>query len=398
MDRRSLLRAALAAPLAASVAVPFALSSVAPAKAQTPARPPLRTDWRVEGSEGQDAIAFWGPLSGRELYTRYYADDLAAFAPRLPEAVRATVPALWQAAETDGVGLLSPNLALLLSHAERDATLDDVIAALADPEASMGAAYRAGSYWNESDWAWFVGRAPEIRAVFQAMKTAGFAEFRRERAGAALEAGLQRLRASLPAFDVIRVEEKLTGRTFDPRIDITLLHFSKPHGIKVRGQRFLQSHEYDVANTVRIAAHELLHPPVPMEGPAATAALEVLGRDPLISRIATDYDPRWGYTTLEGLLNEDLCQALDQMVSEALGVARNPADRWRASDDGIHVLAAGLYGLLRQDRWSREGGSIEAWLLAAAQGGKLAPEALHPVAARVLERPVDRLWPLGPDS
>lgn len=395
MDRRTLLSAALAAPLTLAPAAPVFAAS--PIRAQASGRLE-QTDWRVEASEGQDAIAFWGPLSGRELYTRYYAEDAALFAPRLPGDLRALVPALWQAAESDGVGLLSPNLALLLSHAERDQTLDDVIAALADPEASMGAAFRAGTYWNESDWNWFVGKAPDILKVFRAMRAAGFGDFRLERAGDALEAGLQRLRTSLPAFDVISVEEKLTGRRFDPRIDITALHFSKPHGIKVRGQRFLQSHEYNVANTVRIAAHELLHPPVPMNGPAAMAALEVLARDPLIPRIVSDHDPRWGYTTLEGMLNEDLCQALDQMVSEAIGVARNPADRWRLSDDGIHVLAAGIYGLLRQDRWSREGGSIEAWLLAAAKGGRLAPDVLHPAAARVLERPVDRLWPLTADS
>ena len=396
MDRRTLLSAALAAPLTLAPAEPLLAAAPKPGQASAPSE--SRTDWRVEAAEGQDAIAFWGPLSGRELYTRYYAEDAALFAPRLPEDLRALVPALWQAAETEGVGLLSPNLALLLSHAERDQTLDDVIAALGHPEASMGAAFRAGTYWNEGDWNWFVGKAPDIRKVFEAMRTAGFAAFRLERSGGALEAGLQRLRTSLPAFDVISVEEKLTGRRFEPRIDITALHFSKPHGIKVRGQRFLQSHEYNVANTVRIAAHELLHPPVPMDGPAAAAALEVLARDPLISRIVSEHDPRWGYTTLEGMLNEDLCQALDQMVSEALGVARNPADRWRLSDDGIHVLAAGIYGLLRQDRWSREGGSIEAWLLAAAQGGRLAPEALHSAAARVLERPVDRLWPLTADS
>jgi AraC-like DNA-binding protein len=393
MDRRTLLSAALAAPFAGAFA-----ATTSPARAQTPNRPPNRTDWRVEGSEGQDAIAFLGPLSGRELYTRYYAADVEAFGRRLPDAVRSAVPALWAAAETDGVGLLSPNLALILSHADSDATLDDVIAALGDPEARIGPAFRAGTYWNESDWGWFAARAPDLRRVLEAMRTAGFAAFRQERGGAALESGLLRLRSSLPSFDIIRVEEKLTGRTFDPRIDITLLQFSKPHGIKVRGQRFLQAADYDVANTVRIAAHELLHPPVPMEGPAALAALEVLGRDPLIPRIATEHDPRWGYTTLDGLLNEDLCQALDQMVSEELGVARNPADRWRRSDDGIHVLAAGLYGLLRQDRWGREGGSIEAWLLAAARGGRLAPEVLHPVAARVLERPVDRLWPLAADA
>jgi hypothetical protein len=206
------------------------------------------------------------------------------------------------------------------------------------------------------------------------------------------------LRAALPAFDIIKVEEKLTGRTFDPRIDITLMQFSKPHGIKVHGQRFLQSADYDVGLTVRIAAHELLHPPVPMDGPAARAALAVLERDPLIPRIVREHDLRFGYTTLEGVLNEDLCQALDQTVSEVLGVACNPADRWRTQDDGMHVLAAGIYGLLREDRWSREGGSIEVWLADAVRGGRFAPEVLHPVAARVLERSVDRLWPLTAES
>lgn len=396
MNRRSLLTTALAAPIGAPLALaPFAAPL---ARAQAPDKPPSRTDWRVELSEGQDAAAFWGPLSGRELYTRFYAADLTAFAPGLSQAVRTDVAALWEEADADGVGLLSPNLALILSHADRDATLDDVIATLSDLEGRAGAAFRAGPYWNESDWTWLKTRAPRIRRAFEAMKAAGFPAFRRERGATALEAGLQRLRSSLPSFDVIQVEEKLTGRVFDPRIDITLLQFSKPHGIKVRGQRFLQSADYDVANTVRIAAHELLHPPVPMEGPAATSALEVLARDPLIPVIVRDHDPRWGYTTLEGVLNEDLCQALDQMVSEAMGVARNPADRWRLSDDGMHVLAAGFYGLLRHYRWAREGGSIEAWLLAAAQGGRLAPESLHPAAARVLERPVDRLWPLQADS
>jgi hypothetical protein len=131
-----------------------------------------------------------------------------------------------------------------------------------------------------------------------------------------------------------------------------------------------------------------------MDGAAALAALKVLERDTLIMRIVREHDPRWGYTTLEGVLNEDLTEALDQLISEALGVARNPADRWRKQDDGMHVLAAGLYGLLRQDRWVDTGGSIENWLAEATRQGRLAPAVLHPVAARVLERPIDKLWPL----
>ena len=388
MNRRSLLLSALAAPFAASLAPPVLAQE----------RPPMRTIWRVHGSEGQDAIAFLGPLSGRELYTRFYAADVAEFAPRLTEEVRAAVPTLWTTAEDGGVGLMSPNLALIFSHADSDATIDDLLTALEDPEARIRPAFQSGTYWNENDWGWFVRETPRLRSVFEGLKAADFPAFLQERGAVTLAEGLQRQRGGLPAYDIIRVEEKLTGRTFQPEIDITLLQFVKPHGIKVRGQRFLQSSDYDVATTVRIAAHELLHPPVPMDGPAALAALAVLENDPLIPRIVADHDPRWGYTTLPGMLNEDLCQALDQMVSEALGVARNPADRWRTSDDGIHVIAAGIYGLLRQDRWSRAGGSIEAWLADAVQKGRFAPANFHAVAADVLERPVDRLWPLTPES
>src|SRR5688500_9703916 len=132
-----------------------------------------------------------------------------------------------------------------------------------------------------------------------------------------------------------------------------------------------------------------------MDGEAALAALKVLERDALIMRIVREHDPEWGYTTLDGMLNEDMCEALDQLISEALGVARNPADRWRQADDGIHVLAAGLCGLLRRDEWVGNGGNIEQWLAKAAAAGRLAPQILHRAAARVLERPVDRLWPLG---
>jgi hypothetical protein len=135
-----------------------------------------------------------------------------------------------------------------------------------------------------------------------------------------------------------------------------------------------------------------------MDGAAARAALAVLSKDPLMTRIVHDHDPRWGYTTLEGILNEDLCQALDQLISEALGVGRNPAKRWRESDDGMHVLAAGLYGYLREDRWQERGGSIERWLSATVAGGRLDPERLHATAAAVLERPVTRLWPLDADA
>jgi len=229
------------------------------------------------------------------------------------------------------------------------------------------------------------------------MQRADFAAFRRRKLGAGFAGRVREVASALSGYDVVKWQEKLTGRTFDPTINVVLLAFSKPHGAKMLDQTFLQAADYDTATTVRIAAHEMLHPPFPMDGAAAKAVLAVLAKDPLIPRIVREHDPKWGYTTLDGMLNEDVCEAVDQLISEALGVARNPADRWRRADDGIHVLAGGLYGLLREDRWVETGGNLEQWIAKAARSGRLAPATLHATASRVLERSMDRLWPLPPD-
>ncbi len=343
-------------------------------------------------------FSFLQPLSGRSLYTEPYAEELKAFAPRLPPEVGADVPRLWAEAEKAGVGLLAPELDVLFSSGRNGDTLETVLAALEAPEQKLLPAYRESPYWEQETWAWLMGARGRLSTVFRAMRTAGFVQFREQSAGRALAARVASVRHDLGGFDVIAWEEKLTGRIFDPTINIVLLLFCKPHGIKVQGQTFLQAYDYDIPTTVRIAAHEMLHPPVPMDGAAARAALAVISKDPLMTRIVHDHDPRWGYTTLEGLLNEDLCQALDQLISEALGVGRNPANRWRESDDGMHVLAAGLYAYLLEDRWEELGGSIERWLGELAASGRLDPERLHATAAAVLERPVTRLWPLDADT
>ena len=385
MDRRHFLAAT---PLGAAVAI-------VPLKAapfQRPAPLPMRTRWKVMESEGFDAIAFLGALSGRDLYRYYYAADADAFALKLPAAIRADIPKLADEGDDSGFGLLWPVLANVLSGAVVT-DLSSVIALLENLDARVKPAFDRNPSHEPKDYAWLKAQAPRLLRIFNAMRAADFAGFRRERIGT-LPRDIDELGRQLARYDVVRWQEKLTGRTFDPQIEVVLLLFAKPHGAKMQGQTFLQAAGNDVPTTVRIAAHEMLHPPFPMDGPAAMAALAVLAKDPLIPRIVSDHDPKWGYTTLDGLLNEDVCEALDQLISEGLGVGRNPADRWRQADDGIHVIAAGLYGFLREDRWQETGGNIEEWLGRVVAAGRLAPAKFHPVAARVLERPVDRLWPL----
>jgi hypothetical protein len=357
----------------------------APALAQA-----SRTRWTVQASEGLDAIAFLGPLSGKPFYARYYEAELAAFKPRLSPEVLETLAALHAQADAAG-GLLWPNLALIFSGGPT-ATLDDLLASLDKAQSVLKPPFQSSVYWDAADWDRFVADTPRLRLVLTGLRDAGFAQFRREHAQAATAKRTAELNALLPGLDIVAEQERLLGRRLDPGVEIDLSWFCRPHGVRIQGQRFLSHVKASDSIVVMTAAHEIMHPPFDMQGQAAQACYAVLGQDPLLTKILAEKDKATGYNDLEGVLNEDTVQALDQIVQERLGYGKPPAERWTKNDQGMHVLAAGLYGLLKADGYDRTGGNIEAWMLGAAGSGKLAPESLHASAAKVLGKPIDQLW------
>ncbi|MCY1077272.1 hypothetical protein [Archangium lansingense] len=383
MNRRDCLLTLAALPIAAAATL-----SPRGARAGVPSTP--RTRWLVSASEGLDALCFLGPLSGDPFYARYYSDELAQIVPKLGADIIGTLQQLKASAGSRNV-MLGPFLSVVFS-AGSTATLAQVRKALDEAEQLLFPGFRASAYWNEKSWAWMIDSRPALQRVLAALAAADFPALRQKVIGDRAERRIAALRQRLAGIDVIAEQERLLGRRLEPAITIELLHFSKPHGIKVIGQRFLTHLDYADEVVIRNAAHEMLHPPFDVESPPIRAALSVLERDPLLARIVTEHNPSFGYTTLEGLFNEDTAEALDQLVSERLGVAKPAGERWRKHDDGMHVLAAGLYGLLKAEGYDKTGGVIQDWLGRAAKDGRLAPASLHAAAASVLKLPKERLW------
>jgi hypothetical protein len=377
MNRRSFLAASTAAALTAVLPLdPLAAGS--------------RTRWVVRGSEGYDALSFLSPLSGDPFYKEFYEAEVAAFSPRLEPAALDSIVALKSQAAAEKV-LLSPFLDVVFSGSDHS-SIGALVAALDEGETRLRPSYAASPYWKDENWQRFIRDAPRLRSILVAMESAGFPAFRRELLAGRLETRIAELHNALSAFDVVAEVERFTGRRLEPSVEVALLHFCKPHGIKVQGQQFLSAIDWPDRIVIRTAGHELLHPPVDKAGPAWSAAMAIFEKDPLLARIVAEHDPAFGYNSLEGLADEDLASALDQIIGERLGVARDPAERWTDVDGGMHVLSAAFYGLMQRDGYARTGGDLDAWLLAKARQGGLAPPLLHGAAAQVLKRPVARLW------
>jgi hypothetical protein len=123
----------------------------------------------------------------------------------------------------------------------------------------------------------------------------------------------------------------------------------------------------------------MMHPPYDYDGNAELRqALMSLRSDAFLMDKVTNHDPAYGYNSFEGFIEEDCVQALDQIISEEFGIAKDPRERWRRSDEGMHVFAVALYTLMKQDHYPTSRGETFAdYLVGLIGSGRLAPGSIE---------------------
>ena len=142
--------------------------------------------------------------------------------------------------------------------------LDDLVTAVADPELLACAMRETSPHWNEADDSLFRSVRPALLAVVRDMRAAGLAEWWAEHAEDDLRSRCDELYQSFAGYDLVPLVEQCTGVSFDARaVDLCVLRWAAPHGIRVTGARFLTDARYGADTVLNIAVHELLHPPWP---------------------------------------------------------------------------------------------------------------------------------------
>lgn len=349
------------------------------------------TRWHVQTAAGLDAVVFIGALTGNSLQYEHYEQETEFVRSRLEGDAAAALERLTEFAELQGM-LVGPNLALIFSAGPVD-SLDDVIASARDPDARLRPGLETSEYWDAGEWASVRDETlPDVLAVLLGLREAGFEAYWRKIAQPTLEMRVEATRSYLQRFDIIPEHERLLGRSLDPEIDVFLLYFSKPYGIRVTGQRFASHHSYPMYIQLRTATHEMFHPPFERGDHSVYERLDELRTDPWMQSILNGHDPSIGYNTFPELLDESATQALDQIVADRMGFDQGPGARWRTADGGMHMLAAAIYQMLRQDRFGETGGTFAEWFDSAIDRGMFTPAEVKRRAARVVGQDAVDRW------
>jgi len=350
----------------------------------------MQTEWVINSAVGMDALLLIGAASGDELQAQHYRTEIAELRASLSPRSVAVLDQLGEHMRAAGQ-LTGPSLALLFSGADYGA-LDAILTAARDPEGILRPPYESSAYWDGDDWPNILAALPGIIMVLEDMQAQGFEQDWAERYAPDINRAIAAFQRDIAAYDIIPEQARLLGRTLDPQIELVVVHFSQPYGIRIQGQRFLAHHSYPSDTQLRIAAHEIFHPPFDDEDNELLRLLAPLEADPWMISIVEDHDPRFGYNSFMGVVNEDSTKALDQIVSKRLGFANDMGTRLRHSDGGMHMLTAALYHAMVEDGFAGTGGVYEDWLKSALERGLLTPEEVRRRAALVVGQDAVDAW------
>ena len=359
--------------------------------ASSPTQNTTVTQWNVQTAMGMDALLLIGAASGDLMQAHIYKEEIADVRRKMSAEGVAALDKLDVILRQKLGRLTGPTLAYFFS-AGPVTTLNDVIESAADPIARLKPGLEASPNWDPKDFESAVSIMPTVHTALLALRDAGFVDQYRQESLADIEAAIASNHAAVSPYDIVPEQERLLGRDLDPQIDIIIVRYAKPYGIRILGQRFVAYYGWNAEIQLHVAAHEIFHPPYDPNDAELADLLSALNSDPWMMSIVDDHDPKYGYNTFMGVVNEGSTQALDQIVSDRLGFAEEPGKRWRESDGGMHMLAAALYHAMQESGFADSGGNYANWFKNAIRSGLLSPLEVKRRAALVVGQDAVDAW------
>ena len=327
-------------------------------------------DLTFRASVKYDVLCFMGVLSGDPFYVSYYPDEYHRFQPLMTPKENEAFAALKTIIKDQNDGLQGPQLTLWFSVLDTN-SIAGMLTAVEKPAGWRRALKTRGlelgqglaANWSEKDWAEFEELRSPLATALRFLLRVHFEQTWHREWQPVIDARISNIRGKLGEARFLDMEQKLLGfRPATEPMTAILVRFSKPHGIRITGPRYITFYDYPDAIILRNAVHEPMHAPFDKNDPALWAALAPLRGDVAFMDRLNHHNPDFGYNTFEGLIEEDCVQAIEQVVEEKLGVATPAGERWRNADGGLHILAAALYALIKQDGYAERGGNFAAWL------------------------------------
>jgi hypothetical protein len=307
-----------------------------------------------------EVINFTNTLVGDNFYLRYFQKEYDHFEPFFTPELKGALDRIKDIKSRNQVQIASQ---LLLMYSDRlYGSLDELILTADNP-------LPFNSY-NVED---FKNVIPELKLIFTFLKIQGFEAYWEDNFYPLIEKKIDDTQELFTGWDVEGPIWAILGENnaFENKT-IIISYFTKPHG-KTKNELIIAQEDLTNKALIQLVIHETLHS-FDINSNAGTArALHSLKNDSFIKKRFNKRNPSYNYNTFEGYIEENVVRVLDQIISEHFGIEKSPWKRFVEEDEGMHVLAAGLYFLLKSENYNFEHESFSEFYIRMAVDGKVEP-------------------------
>lgn len=293
--------------------------------------------FNVHYSYNLDLLNVINVFTNEAMYVHRHSGIFERFGEPLSEDAKVGIE---KAVEINGSAMLGPFLSLVIS-AVPNFTRRSVVRMVSDVD-FLHDNIKHCSYYNAEAWTQRVSVFNLLLPVIKELESQGFREYwKKERLPKIKK--MQRHFASYA--DTVHIDDEIermlgVGRAPES-ITVYLCTFAAPHGIKICGARYITDVAFRREVSLGVAIHEMFHPPYNAKN--LQDELRRLGEDPLVKHAFETKDPRFGYPTMEGFIEENVVEAMAISICHKLGLEKDPLAYFAKHDDGSHVLSVVLF-------------------------------------------------------
>ncbi|MGZ9583015.1 hypothetical protein [Paenibacillus marinisediminis] len=263
--------------------------------------------FEVATSYTLDALNFLNVLTRDEFYVKRHVEDHQQFLSMNTEANQRLMSEIIR---IQGGTMLSPFLTLVVSSVPDFDSYD--LSELLRSKDLLQSYFSRTPYYQEDSW----GKKKELFSLASEV---------------------------IPVFK--EINHMLGPSSQIDHIVLYLCSYAAPHGIKIAGPRFISDVSYRNEITLGIAIHEMFHPPYRVE--QLDHHFDKLKHEPELLTAFNKQKERFGYTKIEGFIEENVVEAMGLYICEKIGLEKDPYTYLNNHDDGSHVLSVILLNYMQ---------------------------------------------------
>ncbi len=315
------------------------------------------TKWKFEKSYKYEALTLLNILTEDPYLNELYPEEKKYWSEKIDKNIKKDIEKIYSEIKGKGKQIVSAILSYYLSTIECNDS-ETIIDVLKNRKDELYKNAEEIENLNDNNWKYIENIIPNLIRYFKFLDDNKFSDYLKKNIFSSIEDEINKNEKYFidNPMDIIGELTELLGKPFDEEIILYVVHFSRPHAIRLSKNSLITIADKPIELSVYIAVHEMIHTPYKINK-IIRNYFEELSSDSFFNMKFLNRNKNYGYNTISDYFDENATRAADHYISSKFNIFSNIEEyvsgdfrkRFRKQDDGMHILSPIIFYYLNRD-------------------------------------------------